>query len=161
MRHSDGQSSQHPRQAGRFRQTRHSGRHPAPAEFRPLPPWSPSSFDQTTLYQVAKLHRCTIGMAPRLKFPTFSPCVETQLVSRRAFFVRVSDICDDVRSNIVKQEASPDSRSQSAIAVDALQEAREMPPGVKRSAALKKAGLLRCVADSHALIFRKKGRPRK
>jgi hypothetical protein len=120
-----------------------------------------SCFDQTTLYQVAKLQGCTIGMAPRLKLPTFSPCVETQLLSRRAFFVRVSDIYDDVRSNILKQEASPDSRSQSAIAVDALQEAREMPPGAKRSDALKKAGLLRCVADSHALIFRKKGRPRK
>ena len=53
--------------AGRFGQTRHSGRHPAPAEFRPLPPWSPMScFDQTTFYQVAKLHGCTIGMAPRL-----------------------------------------------------------------------------------------------
>jgi hypothetical protein len=120
-----------------------------------------SCFDQTTLYQVAKLHGCTIGMAPRLTLPTFSPCVETQPFRAGHFFVRVSDIYDDARSNIVKQEASPDSRSQSAIAVDALQEAREMPPGVKRSDALKKAGLLRCVADSHTLIFRKKGRPRK
>jgi hypothetical protein len=73
----------------------------------------------------------------------------------------VSDICDDARSNIVKQETSHDSRSQSAIAVDALQEAREMPPGEERSDALKKAGLLRYAADSYALIFRKKGRPRK
>jgi hypothetical protein len=73
----------------------------------------------------------------------------------------VSDIYAGARSNIVKQEASPDSRSQSAIAVDALQEAREMPPGMKRSDALKKAGFLRCAADSHALISRKKGRPRK
>ena len=120
-----------------------------------------SCFDQTTFYHVAKLHGCTIGMAPRLTSQLSHPASEPSSFRAGLFFVRVSDIYDDVRSNIVKQEASPDSRSQSAIAVDALQEAREMPPGVKRSDALKKAGLLRCVADSHALIFRKKGRPRK
>jgi hypothetical protein len=48
----------------------------------------------------------------------------------------VNDIYDDARSNIVKQEASPDGSSQSAIAVDALQAAREMPPPMKRSDAL-------------------------
>jgi hypothetical protein len=77
------------------------------------------------------------------------------------FLVCVSDVYDDARSNIVKHETSPDNRSQSAIAADALQEAREMPPGMKRSDALKRAGLLRCAADSHAVIFRKKGRPRR
>jgi len=61
----------------------------------------------------------------------------------------------------VKQEASPDSRSQNANAVDALQEARAMPPGAQRTDALKTAGLLQCVADSHGLIFTRKGRPRK
>ena len=60
----------------------------------------------------------------------------------------------------MKQEASPDSRSQDASAVDALQEARGMPPGAQRADALKKAGLLRRVADSQGLIFAKKGRPR-
>jgi hypothetical protein len=62
---------------------------------------------------------------------------------------------------IVKPETSPDSRSQIAIAVDALQEARRMPPGAERTDALKKAGLLRRVADSQALIVRKEDRPRK
>jgi hypothetical protein len=40
---------------------------------------------------------------------------------------------------IVKQESSPDCRSQHANALDALQEAREMPPGAQRTAALKKS----------------------
>jgi hypothetical protein len=40
---------------------------------------------------------------------------------------------------VVKHETSPDSRSQ-ASAVDALQEAREMPPGAQRADALKRAG---------------------
>jgi hypothetical protein len=60
----------------------------------------------------------------------------------------------------VKQEASPDSRSRNAGAVDALQEARQMPPGAQRADALKQAGLLRHVADSHGVILAKRGRPR-
>jgi hypothetical protein len=59
----------------------------------------------------------------------------------------------------VKQETSPDGRSHNAIAVDALQEARGMPPGARRTDALKKAGLLRRAADSQALIVRKKAGP--
>jgi hypothetical protein len=62
---------------------------------------------------------------------------------------------------IVKPETSPDRRSRVAIAVDALQEARGMPPGAQRTGALKKAGLLRRAADSQVLIVRKKDRPRK
>jgi hypothetical protein len=56
---------------------------------------------------------------------------------------------------------SADSRRQNARAMDALEEAREMPPGAPRTEALKKAGLLRRTADSHGLIFAKRGRPRK
>jgi hypothetical protein len=59
----------------------------------------------------------------------------------------------------VKQETSPDIRSQNARAVDALQEVRGMPPGAQRANALKKAGLLRRVADGQGVIFAKKGRP--
>ena len=61
----------------------------------------------------------------------------------------------------MKQETSPDIRGQNASAVDALQEARAMPPGAQRTNALKKAGLLRRVADSQGLVFAKRGRPRK
>jgi hypothetical protein len=60
----------------------------------------------------------------------------------------------------MKQEASPTSRTRNATAVDALQEAREMPPGAQRADALKQAGLLRRAADSHGLILAKRGRPR-
>jgi hypothetical protein len=60
----------------------------------------------------------------------------------------------------MKQKASPDSRNKNARAVDALQEAREMPPGAQRTDALKHAGLLRHAADSHGLTFAKRGRPR-
>jgi hypothetical protein len=61
---------------------------------------------------------------------------------------------------VMKQEASPASRTQDATAADALQDAREMPPGAQRIDALKQAGLLRRVADSHGLISAKRGRPR-
>jgi len=62
-----------------------------------------------------------------------------------------------------KQESmiSADSRRQNARAMDALEEAREMPPGAPRTDALKKAGRLRRTADSQGLIFAKRGRPRK
>jgi hypothetical protein len=61
----------------------------------------------------------------------------------------------------MKQKASPDSRNKKARALDALQETREMPPGARRTDALKKAGLLRHAADNHGLTFAKRGRPRK
>jgi hypothetical protein len=62
-----------------------------------------------------------------------------------------------------KQESmiSGDNRHQDARAMDALEDAREMPPGAQRTEALKKAGLLRRTADSQGLIFAKRGRPRK
>jgi hypothetical protein len=56
---------------------------------------------------------------------------------------------------------SPDSRSQNARAMDALEEAREMPPGSQRTHALKQADLLRHAADSQGLTFARRGRPRK
>jgi hypothetical protein len=56
---------------------------------------------------------------------------------------------------------SADHRRQNARAMDALEEAREMPPGARRTEALKKAGLLRRTADGQGLIFAKRGRPRK
>lgn len=38
------------------------------------------------------------------------------------------------------------------MALDALEEARSMPPGAQRSMALKKAGLLRRTADNQVVI---------
>jgi hypothetical protein len=60
----------------------------------------------------------------------------------------------------MKQEALPDSRTRNATAMDALQDAREMPPGAQRADALKQAGLLQRVADSHGSIMARRGRPR-
>jgi hypothetical protein len=64
---------------------------------------------------------------------------------------------------VPKQEmqSSFDSRSQNARAIDALEEAREMPPGSQRTHALKQAGLLRHALDSQGLTFAKRGRPQK
>jgi len=56
---------------------------------------------------------------------------------------------------------SADHRSQNARAADALEEAREMPPGAQRAEALKKAGRLRRTADHQGLIIAKRGKPRK
>ena len=48
-----------------------------------------------------------------------------------------------------------------AEAQAALDEAREMPQGPARTAALKKAGMLRNAADSHGIVYAKRGRPTK
>jgi hypothetical protein len=48
-----------------------------------------------------------------------------------------------------------------AQALLALSEARAMPPGPERSAAMKKAGVLRNAADKGGLAFSKLGRPQK
>jgi hypothetical protein len=54
-----------------------------------------------------------------------------------------------------------DPEDVDASAVEALDAARTMPPGPARTAALKKAGLLRNQADLRGLVFAKRGRPRK
>ncbi len=48
-----------------------------------------------------------------------------------------------------------------AEAQAALDEARAMPQGPERTAAMKKAGILRKAADSHGIIYAKRGRPTK
>jgi hypothetical protein len=55
---------------------------------------------------------------------------------------------------------SPDRSNQIASAMEALEEARGLPPGPPRIQALKQAGLLRHAADNQGLIFAKRGRPR-
>lgn len=53
-----------------------------------------------------------------------------------------------------KQTVKRSSGQQWAMrADDALQEARDMPPGPERVAMLKKAGLLRNAADMYGTIF--------
>jgi hypothetical protein len=48
-----------------------------------------------------------------------------------------------------------------AQALLALSEARATPPGPERSAAMKRAGILRNAVDKHGLAFPKLGRPAK
>jgi hypothetical protein len=48
-----------------------------------------------------------------------------------------------------------------AKALTALDEARAMPHGPARTAALKRAGMLRAEADLLGVTFAKRGRPRK
>jgi hypothetical protein len=48
-----------------------------------------------------------------------------------------------------------------AKALTALDEARAMPHGPARTAALKRAGLLRAEADLQGVTFAKRGRPPK
>lgn len=48
-----------------------------------------------------------------------------------------------------------------AEAVIALEEARNMKPGVERTEAMKRAGILRNAADLQGLFFAKRGRPAK
>ena len=48
-----------------------------------------------------------------------------------------------------------------AEAQAALDEAREMSQGPERTAALKKAGILRKAADSHGIIYAMRGDSRK
>jgi hypothetical protein len=49
----------------------------------------------------------------------------------------------------------------SALADEALEEARQLPPGAARSEAMKRAGKLRNTADGYGLVFSPKGRPKK
>jgi hypothetical protein len=64
---------------------------------------------------------------------------------------------------VAKQKPQPeaDHRSQHAEAMDALENARAMPPGPRRTEALKKAGALRYAADSQGSMSPKRRRPRK
>jgi hypothetical protein len=57
-------------------------------------------------------------------------------------------------------QPAADRIGQIADAMEALEEAREMPPGLQRARALKQAGLLRHAADNPGLIFVQRGRPR-
>jgi hypothetical protein len=54
-----------------------------------------------------------------------------------------------------------DAIDRDAIAIEALEIARLMPPGKEKSEALKKAGILRNAADRCGISFAKLGRPPK
>jgi hypothetical protein len=60
-----------------------------------------------------------------------------------------------------KTQRSLDRFDWDIRAADALELARQMPPGQERSEALKLASLLRCTADARGLIFAKRGQAAK
>jgi hypothetical protein len=79
------------------------------------------------------------------------------------FDIRTFDCarCNRVHIVTVATDLVIDSHSLHARSIDALAEAREMPPGAPRTEALKKAGLLRRTVDDQGVVFAKRGRPRK
>ena len=54
---------------------------------------------------------------------------------------------------------SADVHDLDAKAAAALEEARDMAPGPDRTAAMKRAGILRNAADIQGIFFAKRGRP--
>jgi hypothetical protein len=100
--------------------------------------------------------------------PCCAKCDARMRLSRVArgpsgFDIRTFDCarCDRVHIVTVATDLVIDGRSLHARSIDALEEAREMPPGAPRTEALKKAGLLRRTADDQGVVFAKRGRPRK
>jgi hypothetical protein len=61
-------------------------------------------------------------------------------------------------SNKTPPRQNTELDAQAQIALD---EARAMPPGPEKTAALRKAGMLRNAADSNGFTFAKLGRPPK
>jgi delta 1-pyrroline-5-carboxylate dehydrogenase len=59
------------------------------------------------------------------------------------------------------KKVSPPKIDLEAEALIALEQARNMKPGVERTEAMKRAGILRNAADLQGLIFAKRGRPAK
>ena len=59
------------------------------------------------------------------------------------------------------RKVSPPKIDLEAEALIALEQARNMKPGVERTEAMKRAGTLRNAADLQGLFFAKRGRPAK
>jgi hypothetical protein len=68
-----------------------------------------------------------------------------------------------IAMRVIRKEVcrSSERRDRDGIAAEALELARQMPPGPERNEALKAASRLRCSADAHGIVFAKRGRPRK
>jgi hypothetical protein len=78
-----------------------------------------------------------------------------RLVQRPSGFeIRTFDCtgCDHAHIVTSAPDLARETRSLNDIAADALEEARSMAPGAQRSEALKKAGLLRRIADNRGLV---------
>jgi hypothetical protein len=63
--------------------------------------------------------------------------------------------CDHAQIVRAAPDSPTDRRSPNDVALDALEDARQMPPGAQRSMALKRAGLLRRSADNMGVVSHK------
>ena len=63
--------------------------------------------------------------------------------------------------NRIESSEDPVDVDWDAKANEALEAARLIPPGIEKSWALKKAGMLRNAADMRGISFAKRGRPPK
>jgi len=64
-------------------------------------------------------------------------------------------------SKDTQRSSERDRTDWDVAAADALEVARQLPPGPERNEALKQAGALRRSADDRGVVFAKRGRPRK
>jgi hypothetical protein len=60
-----------------------------------------------------------------------------------------------------RDHSSSNAADLDAVAIEALERARMMPPGQEKAEALKKAGMLRNAAEIRGQLFAKRGRPPK
>jgi hypothetical protein len=60
-----------------------------------------------------------------------------------------------------EKKVPPPKIDLEAEALMALEQARNMKPGIERTEAMKRAGILRNAADLQGLFFAKRGRPAK
>ena len=68
-------------------------------------------------------------------------------------------MASDSMSN--EKKVPPPKIDLEAEALMALEQARNMKPGIERTEAMKRAGILRNAADLQGLFFAKRGRPAK
>jgi hypothetical protein len=100
--------------------------------------------------------------AQELRCPRCDATMSLSRLVRRpsGFGIRTFDCptCDHAHIVTSAPDLPRDTRSLNDVAADALEAARRMMPGAQRSQALKKAGLLRRIADNRGLVSLQGGR---
>jgi hypothetical protein len=85
--------------------------------------------------------------------------------TKREMFARLhehlSRLANEVEQAMKPVVGDPSKRDLEVEADEALEVAKSMPPGPEKTAALKKAGLLRKAVDAQGISFAKRGRPPK
>jgi hypothetical protein len=124
--------------------------------------------------QLTRAGRLAADQAPRSPTPPASAaaqycpkCGTTLNLARvervpSGYDIRTFDCtgCDYAHIVTVAAGSPGETRSPAHLAADALEEAQNMPPGPRRSEALKKAGRLRSAADKASPIATRDGLPK-